>query len=169
MPRAAYRIGDRAVPGAAAEIAFERPGQRHQLRLIEAGGGQDHAGGAEAALEPLGGEELRLHRVGRAIPRRQPFDRGDLSAFGTMRRIKAGVHRLAVDPDRAGAAIAAVAGFLDPEPARFPQIIAQTLPGARGGRNSLIVDLDRHGKLSSCRISSATGTIRGRARPASRA
>jgi hypothetical protein len=88
MNRAGDCVGNRAVAGTAAEIAFERPRQRGALRLIQAGGRHDHAGGAKAALKPLGRQELRLHWVQRAILRRQSLDRGDLLSLGTMRRIQ---------------------------------------------------------------------------------
>ncbi len=60
---AAHRVGDRAVAGAAAEIALERARQVGPLRLVEGGHGHDHAGGAEAALEALRVQEGLLHRV----------------------------------------------------------------------------------------------------------
>src|SRR5580704_12236696 len=46
-------IFDRAVAGAAADIALQSPGQILPLRLIEARGGHDHARRAETALEAL--------------------------------------------------------------------------------------------------------------------
>ena len=50
---AADGIFDRAIPGAAADVALERPGQILPLRLIEARGRDDHARRAEAALKTL--------------------------------------------------------------------------------------------------------------------
>jgi len=60
-------VFDRAVAGAAAQITFQRRAEVLPLRLVERSAGQDHAGGAEAALKGLGIEERLLHRVGAAV------------------------------------------------------------------------------------------------------
>ena len=57
------RVLDRAIAGAAAEIALQRRAEILPLRLVQARGGQDHAGGAEAALESLRVEKGLLHRM----------------------------------------------------------------------------------------------------------
>src|ERR1700733_4783101 len=48
---------DRAIAGAAANVAFERPCQIVTLGLVQACGGEDHARRAEAALKALGLQE----------------------------------------------------------------------------------------------------------------
>ena len=101
------------------------------LRLVEGGGGHDHAGRAEAALERLGVEEGLLHRVQLAVLR-EPLDRRDLATRGAEGGHQAAMHGRAVEPDGAGAAIARVAALLDAEPAVLAQEGAQAL--ARLGR-----------------------------------
>ena len=59
---ALQRVGDRAVAGAAAQIALERVRQVRALLVVERRRGHDHAGGAKAALERLRVEEGLLHR-----------------------------------------------------------------------------------------------------------
>ncbi len=63
MREPGHRIADRPVAGAAAEIALERRRQILPLRLIQRGGGHDHARRAETALETLRVVERRLHRM----------------------------------------------------------------------------------------------------------
>ena len=60
---------------------------------------------------------------------REPLDRCDAAPLGAERRDQAAMHRLAVEMDRAGAAIAGIATLLDAEPAGLAQIGAQALPG----------------------------------------
>ena len=78
--------------------------------------GHDHAGGAEAALERLGVEKRLLHRMQFAVAG-EPLERGDLAALGAEGGNEATVDRLAVEPDRARAAIAGVTPFLHSKPA----------------------------------------------------
>ena len=73
-------------------------------------------GGAEAALERLGVEKRLLHRMELAVAGK-PLERGDLAALGPECGNEATVDRLAVEPDRAGAAIAGVAPFFHAKPA----------------------------------------------------
>ena len=125
------RIGDRAIAGAAAEIAFERARQIVALRLVERGGGHDHAGGAEAALKALRIEKGLLHRMQAVRRAGEPFDRRDAAPLGAERRHEAAMHGLAVEMDGAGAAIAGIAAFLDAEPAELAQEGSQALAGTR--------------------------------------
>ena len=134
------RVVDRAVAGAAAEIALQRARQVRPLLLVERGGGHDHAGRAEAALEGLRVEEGLLHRMQLAV-RGEPLDGGDLPPRGAKGRHQAGMHRLAVEPHRAGAAIAGVAALLDAEHAALAQEGAQALAGPRLGRERLPFDV----------------------------
>src|SRR5690606_14268595 len=144
------RVLDRAVPGAAAQVALEVARQVLALRVVERRGGHDHPGGAEPALEALRVEELLLHgvqRVARAVrvvvarARARPvagargggeaLDRRDLVARGAPRRVHARVHGDAVDVHGAGAAVARVAALLHAERALLAQVGPQAL--ARAG------------------------------------
>ena len=78
--------------------------------------GHDHARGAKAALERLGVEKRLLHRMEFAVAG-QPLERGDLAALGPEGGNEATVDRLAIEPDRAGAAIAGVTPFFHAKPA----------------------------------------------------
>ena len=131
---------DRAVAGAAAQIAFQRRAEILPLRLVQRCAGQDHAGGAEAALKGLRIEKRLLHRM-RAAVRREAFDGGDGVAVGAEGRDQAAMHRLAVDQHGAGAAVAGVAAFLDAEMPEFAQESPQALSGVRALRELLAVDL----------------------------
>src|SRR5258707_10564855 len=111
---------DRTIAGAAADIAFQRGAEILPLRLVQRGAGQDHAGGAEAALKSLRIEERLLHRMGTAIGP-EPFDRGDGMAVGAKGRDQAAMHGFAVDQHGASAAVAGVAALLDAEMAELSQ------------------------------------------------
>ena len=154
--QAGERVLDRPVAGAAAEIALERPPKIGALRLVERSRGHDHAGGAEAALEALRVEERALHRM-QFVAFGEALDGHDLAAFGAEGGDEAGVHRLAVERHRAGAAVAGVAAFLDAEPAEPAQEGAQALAGRGLGIGRLTVDRELHAASPaiSRRISSA--------------
>ena len=90
----------------------------------------------------------------------QAFDGRDGAAFGPISGKQAGMHRIAIDHDRARAAVAGVATFLDAETSELAQKRAQTLPGPRMAIVALAVDLKDHDvpaplPASSRRISSA--------------
>ncbi len=125
---AGNRIIDRPVAGTAAEIALQRPAEVLPLRLIERRRGDDHAGGAEAALKSLRVKERALHRM-QLVALTEPLDGRHLAAFGPERGDQATVHRLAIQQHGASAAIAAIAAFLDAEPAELTQEGAQALAG----------------------------------------
>ncbi len=78
-------VFDRAIAGAAADIALQRPGQILPLRLIETRGRHDHARRAEAALETLGVEKRLLHRVQFAVLG-QAFDGRNFAVVGAISR-----------------------------------------------------------------------------------
>src|SRR3984957_5730587 len=100
------------------------------LLLGQRGGGHDHAGGAEAALIRLRIEEALLHRVQHPLLAK-PLDRGDILAARAEGRYQAGVHRFAVEPDGAGAAIPGIAALFDTERPLLAQPGAQALARAR--------------------------------------
>src|SRR5579872_3440479 len=64
---AVERILDWAIAGAAADIALQRCAEVLALCLVQRRAGQDHAGGAEAALEALRVKERLLHRMQLAV------------------------------------------------------------------------------------------------------
>jgi len=121
---------DAVIAGAAAKIALEPVGEILARRVVEGRGGHDHAGGAEAALKGLRIEKRLLHRVQLAVLR-QAFDGGDLVAGTAEGGHEARVKRHAVEPYRAGAAVALVAAFLDAEEAEFAQEGPEALTGRR--------------------------------------
>src|SRR5208282_2886056 len=156
-------VFDRAIAGAAANVALERPGEILQLRLVQARSRHDHARCAEAALKALCLQEGLLHRMQLAVAR-QAFDRRDRAALGAIGRKEARMHRVAIDHHGAGAAIAGIASFFHAETAEFAQKRAQALSGPRLS----VVALSVHQKTpaapapfpaSSPRISSANCSV----------
>ena len=146
------RILDRAVSRAAAQVSLQRARQILLLLIGERRRSHDHARGAEAALETGGVSELSLQRV-QVLRCAEPLDRGDLASLGAKRRRDAAVHRIAVEPHRAGAAIACVTTLFDAMPAERPHECAKALPRSRLVGEGLAVDGVGH--ASSPRISSA--------------
>src|SRR5581483_9417058 len=159
---AVERILDRAIAGAAADVALQRCAEILALRLVQRRAGQDHAGRAEAALEALRVEERLLHRMHFAIGAKA-LDGRHRMPFGAKRRNETAVHRLAIEQHGAGAAIAGVAALLHAEMAEFAQEGAQALARARCLRKRLAVDLKTHGRAPaleiSDRISSASRSV----------
>src|SRR5918996_5618763 len=105
----ADRLDDVVIAGAATEIALQPLADlvlgRVRIVLQEVDRAHDHAGGAEAALQRVMLAERRLHRVQLAVPG-QPLNGRDLRAAGLECQHGAGLDRLAVDMDHAGAALA---------------------------------------------------------------
>ena len=81
------------------------------VALEERGRGDEHPGRAEAALHAAVLEEGRLERA-QLEPRREALDGGHLAALGLERKVRAAVHRLAVEQHHAGAAFRVVAALL---------------------------------------------------------
>src|SRR6266849_6280784 len=104
--------------------------QVRPLLLIERGRRHDHAGSAIAALERLRIEEGLLHRMQCAVLG-ESLDRGHHAPGRAERRHQAGMNGRAVEPYRAGAAIAGVTALLDAEDAALAQEGPQTLSGLR--------------------------------------
>ena len=67
----------------------------------------------------------------------------NLMAVGAKGRDKAAMHRRAIEPHGARAAVAGVAAFLDPEPSQIAQKGAQALTGPRRLGNVLPLILTR--------------------------
>ena len=105
-------IFDAAVPGAAAKVALQVKWKVLFLLFREAGGCHDHARAAKTALERLRIEKCLLYGMQLTIAR-EAFDGRDLAICCAESRKQAAMHRFPVEPDRAGAAIAGIAAFLD--------------------------------------------------------
>ena len=151
------RVVDAVIAGAAAEIALQHARQVLMCLLVEGCGCHDHARRAEPALKGLRIEKGLLHRVQSAVAC-QPLDGRDLLPCGAEGGHQARMERLAVDMDRAGAAIALVAALLDAEKSEAAQEGAQALAGSRFRRDQLPVDGAIHVTApcrSSARICSA--------------
>src|SRR3954451_20728905 len=105
------RLDDVLVAGAAAEVALDAAPDlllaRRGIVLEEIDASHDHARRAEAALEPVLLPEAALDRVQLAILR-QPLDRLEVGAIGLDRQDRAGLDRVAIHDDGAGAALARV-------------------------------------------------------------
>ena len=138
---AVQRIDDRAIAGAAADIALERMRQVGLVRLVERPRRRHHhAGGAVAALEGLRVVEGLLHGMQLAVLG-EALDGGDLAALAAEGGHQAGVERLAVEPHRAGAAVAGIAALLDAEHSRSRRKVRRHWPGCGLGRVEAAVDL----------------------------
>ncbi len=161
MADRANRVGDRPIAGAAAEVALQSARQIAKLRLVERGCGHDHACGTEPALEALRVKKGLLHGVEGSVGVSEPFDRCHSAPLGAERRDEAAMHRLAVEMNGAGAAVAGVATLLHAEPAEFTQERAKALAGPRRRLMTLAVDEKAHGRPppSSTRISSANSNV----------
>src|SRR5713101_8662007 len=61
----------------------------------------------------------------------QALNRRDVAAFSAKRRNQTAMNGSAVEPDRAGAAVAGVAAFFDSEPSHLAQESSQALSRAR--------------------------------------
>ena len=140
---AADRVCDGAVTGAAAQIAFEVAGQVGSLLVVERCSRHHHAGGAESALEPLGLQELFLHRVQFAVLG-QTLNGGDRFALGADCRVDAAVDGCAVDVHGAGTAVTAVAALFNAEVALLAEEGAEALSGAGCGLRGRTIDLNCH-------------------------
>src|SRR5712692_1348786 len=127
------RFDDVHVARAATEVALEAPpdlviGRTRVLRQ-QISGGHDHPWRAEAALEAVLVPERLLQRVELAILG-HAFDRGEALAFGLDREHGAALHRLAVDEDRAGPALAGVASDMGARQAGdVPYVVHEQEPG----------------------------------------
>src|SRR5580704_2600334 len=105
---------DVVVAGATAEIAFELVPDGRVVELValavdHVDGGHDHAGRAVAALQAVMLAERLLHGMQRAVRGRQALDGEDVGAVELPGEHGAGLDRLAVDVDHAGAALRRVA------------------------------------------------------------
>src|SRR5262249_39860268 len=154
----AGRLHDVLVAGAAADPAGDRLPDlglgRVRAAVQQGSGGQHHARGAEAALQPVALHEALLHRVELPVAR-QALDGGHRMAVGHHREDGAGLHRHLVQPYHADPAVGGVAA---PVRAGQPEPVAQevhqqqprldvlgVLPPVHGHR-------DLHGQPSSPRI-----------------
>jgi hypothetical protein len=127
---------DAGIAGAAAEVAGETFAdlvyRRVRRPVEEVLGGEDHAGGADAALRPAFFEEALLDGSEAAVGICEAFDGEDVGSVGLQGGNQAGVDELAVKEDGAGAALAFAAAFLD---AGEAEILAEEIEEALHGRD----------------------------------
>src|SRR5713226_3163160 len=127
------RFDDVHVARAATEVALEALSNlvigRTRVLRQQIGGRHDHPGRAVAALEAMLVPERLLQRMELAVLG-HPFDRGQALAFGLDREHGAALHRLAVDEDRAGPALAGVASDMGTRKAGdVPYVVHEQKPG----------------------------------------
>src|SRR5262245_57390868 len=115
---------DRAVTGAAAEVAGERfmhdRGVRRLAAVVEGKHRHDETRRAEAALGGIGIDERLLHRMERSVRPGQTLDRQDGTIVDLRQHPQAGIPRLELqrsvdaptEDDGTGAAVALRAAFL---------------------------------------------------------
>src|SRR4029453_17522260 len=140
-------LHDIVIAGAGAEVAFQLVADVGLgglgVALEELGRRHDHARGAEAALQPVLLPEPFLDRVELAVLR-LPLDGRDLGAVGLHREEGARLHRLAVQMDGAGAALAGVATHMGPgEAGQLPDEMDEEQPGLHLVGMARAVDRDR--------------------------
>ena len=124
-PRRIECLDDVDVAGAAAEVAGDGVANLVVgglgLLLEESVAGHQHAGRAEAALQPVLLKEALLQRMELAVLF-EAFDGHDLAAVGLHGEDRARLDGAAVHDDRAGAAVARVAPDVG---AGEPQVLAE--------------------------------------------
>ena len=133
MRNAVNGILDGVIARAAAKIAFQPEGQILLVFLGEGCGGHDHPRRAETAGKP--------------------FERGDFTPLRAESRHEAAMHRLAIEPDRAGATVTGITAFFHAEPSQIAYESAQALPRPGLSIEGLSVDCVAH--ANSSRICSA--------------
>ena len=94
--------------------------------LEQVGDGDDEPGRAEAALDGTRFDERRLHRMQVVAPG-ETLDGDDLVAIHLRRQNEAGAHELAVEDDRARAALALLARVLRPGSSSVSRSIVRRL------------------------------------------
>src|SRR5262249_45515495 len=117
-----HGLDDVVIAGATAQIALEllpdRLFGRLRMTLDEVDGAHHHPRRAEPALQPLTFLERRLHRMHRAIRSGETFNRHDLGAIRLCGQDRAGLDGVAVEMDRACAALPGVAADVSPREAQ---------------------------------------------------
>src|SRR6185436_14189497 len=152
-----HRIDDQLVARAAADVAGEQvahPGARRgivavvdQAAIDDVGRAHRDPRGADAALRAAARDEGALHGV-KQLAAREALDGGDLARVALADRDHARVDGLAVEPDRARAALALAAALLG---AGEPQVLAQHVEQAAprraldGARLAVDLERDLHG------------------------
>ena len=126
-----------------AKIPLEYARQVFAVFFTQAGRGHDHAGRTETALETLRVDKRLLHGM-QLLLAGQTFYCRHLLAGRANGRNKAAMDGDAIEPDRAGSAIAGIASFFDSEPPQVAQETAQALPGPRFPGEGFAVDVKVH-------------------------
>src|SRR5580704_5870283 len=140
-------LDDVLVAGAAAEIARNAGADvvfaRVRVLLKQPPGAGDHAGSAKPTLQAMHLAKAFLERMQRSIRSSNPLDGDDRGAVGLHREDGAGLHRLAVEIDGAGAAMGRLAADMRPGKA---EMLAQEVD-QKGSRLDQAFDrlaVDRH-------------------------
>ncbi len=150
------------VAGAAADVAFELLADGAVVEIVALAAhhvdrGHDHARRAVAALQAVIFAERFLHRMQRPVRRRQTLDGEHIGAFELQRQHGAGLDRLAVDVNDAGAALRGVAADMG---AGQPQVFAQQLHQQRAridiGGDGLAVHRQGNGCQVGCHRDSSS-------------
>src|SRR5215831_12827995 len=164
-----HRLDDVHIAGAAAQVARDRLADLLLARVLvareERAGGHEHSRRAEAALQTVLLGETLLHRVELASLL-QSLDRGDARAVGLHRENGAGLDRVAVEVDRARAAVRGVAADMRAGHAEgLPQKVHQQQPRLdfRLARRAVYRDFDLvRGHVSSLLLSAPPSSAPGR-------
>ncbi len=143
-------LADRAVPGAAAQVALHAAVEVVEVVGAQGGCRDAHPRGAEAALEPEARRDRLLNRV-QVVTGREARGRGDRATLQTHRGHDARVRGGAVEQHGAGAAVSGVAALLDLDVTRLAQQRAGALAGPRFRLDGGAVDGEPHAVASSDR------------------
>ena len=142
------RVFDRAIAGAAADIAFQRRAEILPLRLVERRAGQDHARGAEPALKaparrgtPAASDACRLRAARPSMV---------VTAWPSAR--KAGIRQLCTGSPSISTVQApqspASQPFLTPKCPSSRRKVRRHCPARGVFRKRLAVDLEAHGRAA---------------------
>jgi hypothetical protein len=156
IPAGAFTLRPAASPAGALSVLRTPQIASLIVFLGEGRRGDDHARGAEPALEAGGIDEALLHRM-RVLGCAEARDGRDVGALEPVRGVDAGVDRFALEQHGARATVAGVATLFDLEVVEVAQQRPQHLAGLGTRFHALAVDLESHA-LNSSRSSSANST-----------
>lgn len=122
------------IPGATTKIPLQAKRKIFLLLVRQARGSHEHARCAKPTLICLSTEKCLLHRVKFCVAR-EALESSDIAAFRPKSWNKTAMDRFAVEPHRAGSAVARITPFLDVKPSEFakecPQALARSRLGAK--------------------------------------
>jgi hypothetical protein len=144
-------VRNTAIAGAPAQISFQGFGKIRQSLIIESRGGHNHPRRAKTALERLGLEERLLNGMQIAIAG-ETFDGGHLMIRRAKGWHQTAMHRFSIEPNRTGAAVTAIATFLDTEPTEFANEGSQALAWPRFSLEAFSINLVAHKYAQAARL-----------------